>query len=354
MTTKKFSLNDISINESHNIKEAMQMLNTAVYKTLFVLNSNNKLVGTITDGDIRRAVLRGLNMKSAIHDAMNKSPIFLKNIVKNQNLQSLFEKHEVTCIPIVDENMEIEKVLWKSNNIQNPIYENQVLIMAGGFGKRLGRLTDDCPKPLIDINGKPLLEVIILNFISQGFKNFTISTYYLGEKIRAYFGDGSCMGVNIDYINEENPLGTAGAISFLDPKSKKLPVIVTNGDIISNINILAALNYHSEKNLEITICQRSHFYTLPFGQIIVKNGLVSEIIEKPSTKFNVSSGIYIINYNQIDRIAKGVRIDMPDFIDVVIKNNFRVGAFSFEDYWMDIGVPENLIQAKADNLEGLI
>lgn len=354
MTTPQINLNNISVGETAKIQDAMLVLNTAFSQTLLVVNNKSKLVGTITDGDIRRAILNGKSIECLVKEAMNTEPFFLETKVSSQKLDNLFEEFGVSCIPVVNKQMQVEEILFRKQIEPQPTYENQVLIMAGGFGKRLGDLTLHRPKPLIDLNGKPILEVILLGFISKGFKNFTISTHYLSNKIVDYFGDGSWMDININYIHEKTPLGTAGALGFLNPRFEKLPVIVTNGDIVSNINILEALNFHNKENFDVTLCKRSHIYTLPFGQILMHDGLVVKILEKPSTKFDVSAGIYVINFDQMKKIKKGQKVDMPAFIKMVIEDKKRVGAFEFDDYWLDIGLPDNLAQAKADNLEGLI
>ena len=259
----------------------------------------------------------------------------------------MMKKNGISQIPIVTENNELigleisEDLLPNSSEFYMP---NFALLMAGGRGKRLMPITNDCPKPLLPINGKPILEIILEQCIDSGIRNFYISVHYLAEKIINYFGDGSKWNVNIDYIKENKPLGTAGSLKLL-PKDFKEPIIIINGDVLTKTNFKDVLKYHSINSADITICAREHKLESPFGVIEVDGISFKSMIEKPSIKQLVNAGIYVINSSVMEFIKTDEYLDMPELISSCKGNKKNIIVYPIHEFWLDIGKPESLDKA---------
>ena len=213
----------------------------------------------------------------------------------------------------------------------------EAIILAGGFGRRLHPLTEDTPKPLLKVGSQPILESIIGRFIKAGFHNFYISTYYKAEMIREYFGDGSSLGINIKYVNEEKPLGTAGSIGLLPKNLSKLPIIMMNGDVLTKVNFEHLLNFHREQDSIATMCIREYDVQIPFGVVKIKEQQVENIEEKPIQKFFVNAGIYVFEPELVNKVNPNTHIDMPNLLEKQIKEGRSVSIFPIHEYWLDIG-----------------
>ena len=209
--------------------------------------------------------------------------------------------------------------------------------MAGGFGKRLHPLTEDTPKPMLNIGNQPILETIMRRFIKSGFHNFYISTYYKAEQIRDYFGDGSSLGAHIQYVNEEKPLGTAGSIGLLPKNLPKLPILMMNGDVLTKVDFEHLLKTHIDQEGMATMCIREYDIQIPFGVVGIKNQQAINFLEKPVKKFFVNAGIYVFEPEMINKVKVGENIDMPDLLNQQIKEGQRVNVFPIHEYWKDIG-----------------
>jgi NDP-sugar pyrophosphorylase family protein len=261
------------------------------------------------------------------------------------------EDNELLAIPLLKNGkligIETLQAIVKRKRVENPVF-----LMAGGFGKRLSPLTDHCPKPLLRVGDKPILETIIDGFIQSGFYRFYISTHYKSEMIRDYFGDGGKWGVEIEYVHEESPLGTGGALSLLPPDLAKLPLIMMNGDILTKVDYTALLDFHEANRATATVCAREYEYQVPYGVIEARDNCVLGMVEKPVHKFFVNAGIYVLSQELIGSLATNTIIDMPTLIGKRIKEGDVVSMFPLHEYWLDVGKMKDFERAQRDYFEG--
>lgn len=328
------------------IRDALTIIdNESLQIALVVLN--NKLVGTVTDGDIRRGLLNNLSLNDSIDKVMNKSPLTADYTFSKSTLISLLESKKISSIPILKKG-ELVGLETLHHLLSKPKLDNPVFIMAGGFGTRLRPLTDNCPKPLLKVGNKPILEIILQRFIDAGFHNFYISTHYLPEMIKEYFGNGSQWNVNITYVHESKPLGTGGALGLLPDTIEQLPLIMTNGDVLTNLDINALLEYHNKEDAIATMCVREYDYQIPYGVIDKDGNRVMGMTEKPTYKFHVNAGIYVVTPKLFNSVKENTKIDMPTLLESFIKNNNKVILYPLTEYWLDIGQMNEYKQAQKD------
>jgi NDP-sugar pyrophosphorylase family protein len=262
------------------------------------------------------------------------------------------EDKQLLVVPLLDGNvvagLETLQRAGKQTKYQNPIF-----LMAGGFGTRLRPLTDNCPKPLLKVGDKPILEILLNSFIKAGFENFYISTHYLPEMIRDYFGDGSKWNIKITYVHEETPLGTGGALGLLPDSAPKLPLILINGDVLTNVDFERVLEFHNKHNSAATMCVRDYEYQVPFGVINGDGNKIISMVEKPIQRFFVNAGIYVVSPEVWCSVEQNSRIDMPSLLEQFIAKESNVLMFPIHEYWLDIGRIEDYNRAQVDirNLE---
>ncbi|MBI5261264.1 MAG: nucleotidyltransferase family protein [Bradyrhizobium sp.] len=311
---------------------------------LAVVVRDEKIVGTVTDGDVRRALLGGVGLDASVDLVMNRSPITAPVGITNAAALNLMRKHSIHQLPIVDLEGRVVEVKLIDDLALTPQSEHWVVLMAGGIGSRLKPLTDDLPKPLIRVGDKPILETVLGGFVKAGFGRFFISVNYKAEMIREYFGDGSAWGVEINYLQENDRLGTAGALSLL-PERPKQPFFVMNGDLLTTVNFEQMLNYHREHQAFSTICVREHSVTVPFGVIDFDENRLLGIREKPTKKFFVNAGVYLLDPGVLDYVAANEAIDMPTLIGRTIADSKRSVVFPLREYWIDVGRLDDLQRA---------
>jgi dTDP-glucose pyrophosphorylase len=338
------------LRHSESAKEALKIINTSDLKFALVVDDNNKLIGTITDGDIRRFLLDGHKINSNAALAMNSDPIIGNQKHSALELKELMQKNSILAIPILDSKSRVVDIeIFNSDDvIQKTTHQNPVFLMAGGLGTRLQPLTDDIPKPMLQVGGKPLLEIILKNFIDHGFVNFYISVQYLPETIMDYFKDGQDFGVSIKYIREEQPLGTGGALGLLPKEALGSPIIVMNGDILTSVDFQNLLRFHQQHDGVATMCVRDYEFQVPFGVIEGEGSEINYMIEKPIHSCQVNAGIYVINSEIIDSITINKRVDMTDILNEQMSEGRRVHMFPIHEYWLDIGRLEDFNKAQID------
>ncbi len=343
------SYKKIIINHFDSMHKSIEILNNELSKIVLVVDSCNHLIGTITDGDIRRALLNHMTMDSPVSEFMFKNPTVAKKTDSKVYVLSVMRKKELAQIPIVDEDMSIIGIETLKNIIGKGKRDNPVFLMAGGFGTRLYPLTKNTPKPLLKVGKKPILEAILEQFIVSGFHTFYIFTHYKSEMIREYFGDGSNWGVSIKYIQEEKPLGTAGGLGLLPDDLPKLPILMMNGDILTKINFEQLLDFHIKEGGDATMCVREYDFQVPYGVIKADDCRVISIEEKPIHKFFINAGVYVLNSSILD-VVDGVNyLDMPQLLEKKIENNAKVNMFPVHEYWLDIGQMDQFNKAQQDS-----
>ena len=323
---------------------ALQKVNQSCFQFLAVVSESNSLLGVVTDGDIRRALISGAQLTDSVDLIVNRNCISCSSSLSPLQMLSLINETSIKRLPVVDSS---NKFLYitTSEELSALVRPNSpVVIMAGGKGTRLRPLTDTCPKPMLKIAGTPMLELIIKQFISSGFNEFYISVNYLKDHIIQYFGDGSSLGVSITYLNEDYPLGTAGSLSLL-PKSLSSPVLITNGDVLAKIDPTHLLDFHNEQNAAATLVVRNYEHQVPFGVVRVHNKKLSGIDEKPVQSWLINTGIYVVNHQALELIPPNSYLDMPQFLELCLDNSYQISTYQLQDSWIDVGRPECLQQA---------
>ncbi len=330
-----------------SIREVVQIIDREAIRAAFIVDDRDTLLGVVTDGDVRRALLQNISLNAPVESIMHKKPLTCSPSQSRRTVRALIEQNKLLHMPIVDEGR-LVNVITLDDFLQLEKVENPVFIMAGGFGTRLRPLTDNCPKPMLHIGGKPILESIISRFIHYGFHHFYISTHYRGDMIRSYFGDGSSRGVSIEYVEEEKPLGTAGALGLLPSDLPDLPMIVINGDILTQLDFRKLLDYHAESQCAATMCVRQYQYQVPYGVIETDGKRITSITEKPEYSFFVNSGVYVLNTEIPESVVSQQVIDMPDLLRSNIVESKGVAMYPLHEYWLDIGKMQDFERAKVE------
>ncbi len=343
--------NYVEILPDVSIKEALRLFREDGQGIIFVCERNRQLLGILTDGDFRKALARSLDIDAPCEKIMNRTPIVAQGNISVSEARKKMDggrAGSIFYLPIVDSQNRIINVLSRESLISEDKLPIKAVIMAGGFGSRLGELTRYVPKPMLKIGqDKSLLEHIINQMVSYGINDIVISTHHLAEKIHDFFGDGKAFNANISYVHEESPLGTAGALSLLEDKSK--PLLVMNGDILTTVNFEAMWRYHYESEASLTIACRQYDMPIPYGVVKTdENGDVIEIQEKPHHRFQINGGIYLVEPEIVQTIPKNTFKNMTDIITEYCENEQKVNSFIMHEYWLDVGVPKDYKQAQED------
>jgi len=332
------------VNFKESIVKAIKAINECGHQIAFITDDNQAVIGSVSDGDIRRALLKNISLNEEVSKIMNKDFVYVSDSVNRQTIISLMSTKNLRQIPCLDEKMRLLKVFDLEDFIGFQRLENPVIIMAGGLGSRLQPLTQDCPKPMLKVSGKPILETILLQCIEAGFHNFYFSVNYLKDKIIDYFQDGSKWGIKISYILEDDPLGTAGALSNLTVNSNH-DVLVLNGDILSRVDFHGLLNFHKESKAKASLCVVEEKVQVPYGVIEIESTNILSISEKPTYSFHVNAGIYLLNPSLLKLLPENDYFDMPDLIKLAIEKKEKVIAFPIHEFWLDIGHHEQYRRA---------
>jgi dTDP-glucose pyrophosphorylase len=327
------------------IQQAIHSLENSSMQIVLCVSEGNKLVGTLTDGDIRRAFLKGYRLESFIDDVIHRKPLAVPQDIGRELVVQLMKINKIHQLPIVDLNGVVVGLhVWDS--IVTPVaIENMMIIMAGGKGTRLRPHTENCPKPMLEVGGKPMLEHIIERAVADGFKNFVISLHYLGNMIEDHFGDGVKYGVSIEYLKEEAPLGTAGCLSLLR-KVPNSPFIVTNGDVLTDIRYNEFLDFHIRHEASATMAVRQYEIQNQFGVVRTKGVEIEGFEEKPIYRSHVNAGIYVLNPEALNFLEQKKTCDMPTLFERLKQNSGRTIVYPMHEPWLDVGRPEDLASAR--------
>lgn len=343
------NIKNIVLHKEDSILKALEILDLYAFRITLVVDENNCLIGSITDGDIRRGLLKGQDLHASVASVMHTSPYSVEqdSLSPRQIFDIMREKHYL-AVPILKDGQLID-IVTLDDLIRIKRKENPIFIMAGGFGTRLRPLTDNCPKPMLPVGGKPLLETIIGNLKEQGFYKFYISTHYLPEVIQNHFGNGDKFDIQIQYVHENEPLGTGGALSLLPKNEIDLPFIVINGDVLTNMNFNKLIDFHNNQNAIATMCVREFQYQIPYGVVNSENSIIQSMTEKPSYYFDINTGIYVISPELLHQVQSKF-IGMPTILEQQIQNNQKVTSYPLHEYWLDIGQMEDYNRAQRDIL----
>lgn len=333
------------LGQQATIRQAFENLNSTGLQVVLCVNEQRNLIGILTDGDLRRGVLSGLSLDHTIGPLINKSPVTVLPAVPPQKVAILMRSRSLRHVPIIDEfgvlvGLHLDES-WQHRLIQ----QNIMVVMAGGFGKRMRPYTLDKPKPLLEVGGKPILAHIIERAVEQGFVEIHISVNYLADQIKSYFGDGSDFGISISYIHEDQPLGTAGALGLIANQIDS-PFIVTNGDVITDIDYSDLLRMLEKENVGAAMAVKTHELVSPYGVVQIDGSEIMGISEKPSFRTTVNAGIYALTPFAVSLIEDNEAIDMPDLFERLRGSSKRVVAYPMYEQWLDVGRPADLDEAR--------
>ena len=342
------SIQNIKLTKSSTIKQALQVIADGAMQIALIVDEKDKLLGTITDGDIRRGLLKGLNLKDAIETIIRTTPTIAKITDTKEEILKLALSKKIHQMPIIDDSGKIIGIKEIKELVKPKEKTNKVVLMVGGLGKRLRPLTKKTPKPMLKLENKPILQTIVEKFVDYGYRNIVMCLNYKSHIIQDYFGDGSNFGVNIEYILEEQRMGTAGALSLIKKKPTE-PFFVMNGDLLTNLNFDNMLDFHIEYNANATMCVREYDIEVPYGVVNVANENIVSIEEKPIQKFFVNAGIYILNPECINLIPRNKLYDMTSLFEKMIADNKKTISFPLQEYWLDIGRLTDYKKAQSTN-----
>ncbi|WP_075167657.1 nucleotidyltransferase family protein [Acinetobacter indicus] len=340
-------VNNIILHKNDSILKALELLDLYALRIVLVVDDHNQLIGSITDGDIRRGLLKGQDVHAAVETIMHTNPYSIEEgSLNNRQIFEIMREKSYLALPVIKNN-QLVNIITLDDLIRKKRKENPVFIMAGGFGTRLRPLTDTCPKPMLPVGGKPLLETIISSFKNQGFYKFYISTHYLPEVINEHFGNGEKFDVQIQYVHETDPLGTGGALSLLPASDIKLPFIVINGDVLTNMNFEKLLDFHEKREAIATMCVREFQYQIPYGVVNSEDNVIESMTEKPSYFFDINTGIYVISPELLAQVEAQF-IGMPTILEQQMEKKNKVLSYPLHEYWLDIGHMEDYNRAQKD------
>jgi len=334
------------LTENATIKQAIQNLDQVALQIVLVVDDQNKLIGTLSDGDIRRGLLKGLTLESQIGSVIFRNPLVVPENMQRDLVLQLMTVNKIRQIPIVNENGYVLGLhLW--DRLAQPIErKNTMVIMAGGRGTRMHPHSENCPKPMLHVAGKPMLEHIIQQAKSEGFEDFIISVHYLGHVIEEHFLDGRHLDVHIRYIRERSPLGTAGALSLLESTTDK-PLVITNGDVMTDIRYGELLDFHERHAADATMAVRLHEWENPFGVVDMNGIQVMGFNEKPVSRSHINAGVYVLSPSVLDLLARDEHCDMPALFERAMLNDLLTIAYPMHEPWLDVGRPADLEQANS-------
>jgi dTDP-glucose pyrophosphorylase len=330
------------------IQQTIHNLDQVGIRIVLVVNEKEELEGTISDGDIRRALLKGLDINSPIESVIHHNPLVVPPEMGREMVMQLMAANKIQQIPVVDELHHVVGLhLWDEINTP-PARSNLMVIMAGGAGTRLRPHTENCPKPLVSVAGKPMLEHIIEHAKLEGFSRFVLAIHYLGHMIEEYFGDGESLQVQIQYLREQDPLGTVGALGLLNPVPDS-PFVVTNGDVITDIHYGELLDFHVRHEAAATMAVRVHEWQHPFGVVKIQGVDIVGFEEKPVARSQINAGVYALDPEALSVLSTNSHCNMPTLFERLQENDKRTVAYPMHEPWLDVGRPDDLNRANNEN-----
>jgi dTDP-glucose pyrophosphorylase len=324
------------IGSEMTIREALEKIDTAGSQMGLVVDADRRLLGTLSDGDVRRGLLKGVTLTDKVSVAMHLNPRVANIKDDRRSILDIMRREGLHHMPIVNSEGIVFGMEVVDDFLGPSARENWVVIMAGGIGQRLGKLTLETPKPMLQVGSRPLLEIIVSSYAAQGFHRFYFAVNYKAEQIEQHFGDGSKFGVEIRYLREKQRLGTAGALSLL-PEMPALPMFVANADLLSKADLNSMLDQHNKSDADVTMAVREYEMQVPFGVVEESDGRIRAIVEKPKQVFTISAGIYILSPQLLDLVPRDTYFDMPSLFDAAIGANLVARCHLIDGYWLDIG-----------------
>jgi len=329
------------------LREALETIDRVGAQIALIVDEDLHLLGTLTDGDARRGLLKGLTLADKASSAMQKSPTSATVADDRHSILATMRRLGIHQMPIVDSHGVVVGLERLDDFLKTPQRDHWVVIMAGGVGSRLEKLTSETPKPMLVVGSRPLLETVLRMYSEQGFHRFYLAVNYKAEQIESHFGDGSAFGVDIRYLREEQPLGTAGALSLL-PDCPSLPIVVSNADVLTKEDYGHMVDRHVESGADATMAVRDYEMQVPFGVVRERDGSIEAIEEKPVQHFVVSAGMYVLSPRVLELVPKGGFFDMPSLFEATVRAGLRTRCHHVDGYWLDLGCPPDYERANVD------
>lgn len=337
----------VMVSPDTTILDVIARIDTARGQTALVVDDRRRLLGTVTDGDVRRAILRGTAMTEPVERIMNREPKTASPGDSRDAAIARMRAQVIRDLPVVDADRRVVDLYSLAELFEASRLDNWVILMAGGEGSRLRPLTEDCPKPLMSIAGKPILEITLENLAAQGFNRFFLSVNYMAERFEAHFGDGARWNVSIEYLRETEKLGTAGCLALL-PERPRHPFIVANGDLLTKVSFRRPLEFHVSSGAAATMCSSEYRVQVPFGVVRLEGDRIVEVAEKPVYSYPINAGIYILDPDVLDGVPEGRPLDMPALFHDLARAGRKVCSFPIHEYWLDVGRMSDLERARAE------
>ena len=338
---------DTVVSPDASLRDAIARIDASGIQAALVLDADGRLTGVLTDGDIRRAILRGRALETPTREVMNPHATSVLAQTSREEMLALMRLKEIHQLPLVDETGRVVGLATSDGLMGAVERPNWVVLMAGGLGTRLRPLTEDFPKPLLAVGGKPILENILESFAEQGFRRIFLSVNFKAEMIRNHFGAGERWGVQVDYLEEGTRLGTAGALTLL-PRRPDAPLIVMNGDLITRTNFDGLLKFHADQDAAATMAVREYDFQIPYGVVRLDGLRITSIEEKPVQRFFVNAGIYVLSPKVLGHLPAQSIFDMPTLFEKLIASGETTAAYPLREYWLDIGQREEFEKAQKE------
>ena len=330
-----------------SIEEAMRRIQESELRIAVVTTDDDRLLGVVTDGDVRRGMLDGMGQEAPVTQIMNEEPVTAQERDDRESIVQMMRRHHVHQIPVVDRQGRVVRLETVDDVIAPNERPNPVVIMAGGLGTRLRPITDDCPKPLVEVGGVPILETILERLSAQGFRHVYLSVNYKADMIEEHFGDGGAWGLQVEYLRERERRGTAGALSLL-PERPAHPLLVLNGDLLTTLNFRQLIDFHRRRSVAATMCVRRRDVEIPYGVVETDGHEVSGIEEKPTDRYFVNAGIYVLEPDALGAVPDGQYYDMTEHLQSLVDAGEEVTAYPIRAYWRDVGQKEDLHKAEEE------
>jgi len=348
------------ITRSKTVRELMNLMDRCALGIALAVDEERRLEATITDGDVRRAILLGIELDQPVSRMLELrkgggntgSPITARTGASAEELRQMMASNRIRQVPLLDDEGRVVDIAMDSDYFAASPLPLDGFIMAGGFGKRMMPLTEKVPKPMLPVNGRPLLEHLVSRLREAGIQHVSISTHYLAESIVEHFQDGKDFGVRIEYVDEDQPTGTAGSLARAAVGD--VPLLVINGDILTSVDFRAMLEFHREHSAEMTVAVQQYEVRIPYGVINTEGVDAVRIVEKPTLRQFVNGGIYLIEPSVCRLVPEGRNFDMPELITKLIEGQKRVVCFPIREYWLDVGQMEQYKRASADVASGAV
>lgn len=342
-----FQWQSVLIRPDDSIQKAMQVIDASAVGVAMVTDDAGHLLGTATDGDIRRAILKGCRLTDSVSGIMNSRPVTAGPGDDGDAILRLMRRRNLEQIPVVDGEGKILRIEFLHKILRQNRRDNPAVIMAGGLGVRLRPLTENCPKPMLPVGGRPMLETILESLMNYGFHRFWLAVNYKAEMIEEYFGDGSRWGVEILYLREERKLGTAGALGLL-PERPEQPLLIMNGDVLTKANFTQLMDFQELQQAEAVMCVREYEVKIPFGVVETENGMFLGVAEKPEYNYFINAGVYVLAPTALDLVVRGECLDMPTLFSQLAAAGRKTMVHPLTDFWLDVGRHGDLARAESE------